>query len=109
MALKVSTGKQLACKIVDLRGIRRNEKQRLDDEWRLKKKGTKLTLFKYSRQEMLSKMTEKVEECVGKVEREIDILRFLSHVRLTAWPNPALLKLTTRRLVYSESLFFKSY
>ena len=83
MAVKLDLGKQLACKIVDLRSIRRKEKKRLiqlaaDKE---AKKGRYSSISSTRSKRQSSEMAKQIAEgSVNKIAREVEILKNVSHV-----------------------------
>ena len=83
MAVKLDVGKQLACKIVDLRSIRRQEKKRLNKVSPIKEAKTSRylsTRLLNSKRRNSDMAKQKVEESVKKIAREVEILKDVSHV-----------------------------
>ena len=85
MAVKLDVGKQLACKIVDLRSIRRQEKKRLNKVAAVKDaksvRHSSIASIK-SKRHNSDIAKRKVEESVNKIAREVEILKDVRHVSL---------------------------
>ena len=82
MAIARSTGRQVACKIIDLRAIRRSGTQKLS---LLKnapdKKHEEQSLFVAPVQISRRSLQQSINEYTNKIKREVDIMKGLCHVQ----------------------------
>ena len=84
MAVRHQDGKQVACKIISLRGLRRDEENRLvslstDREEPIKGFGS-TRLSKTAQNNIKKSVKRQVEDYVTKIAREFEILSIVSHV-----------------------------
>ena len=81
MAIARSTGRQVACKIIDLQAIRRNGKQKLsllkkDSDEKYEGHSVFVTPARMSRRSL----QRSTNEYTDRIRREVDIMKGLSHV-----------------------------
>ena len=96
MAVKESTGGQLACKIVDLRKVRAEERRKFHKLNEIRSKDNDGPKTPQALAKVLSDTQSlKVEEHTNKLAREVELLKELSHVSgstrfiTTLTPKPA--------------------